>query len=74
MLVLRPVVILSISVIALAAIAETRSNKDEDAGALQRQVDQIFAAYDKPDSPGCALGVIRDGNFIYKKGYGAGSL
>jgi CubicO group peptidase (beta-lactamase class C family) len=39
-----------------------------------KRVDGIFAAYDKPNSPGCALGVIRDGNFIYRKGYGAASL
>ena len=42
--------------------------------ASQQKVDQIFAAYDKADSPGCALGVIRDGNFIYRKSYGMGSL
>lgn len=51
-----------------AAFAQT------DDSALQRKVDQVFAAYDKPDSPGCALGVVRDGNFIYKRGYGEGSL
>jgi CubicO group peptidase (beta-lactamase class C family) len=44
------------------------------ADANQQKVDQIFATYDKSDSPGCALGVIRDGNFIYRKGYGMGSL
>ena len=37
-------------------------------------VDQIFAAYNTADSPGCALGVIQDGNFIYRKGYGQASL
>ena len=69
----RPVALLWLSVIAFAAaIAVARKEKEDEA--LQRKVDQIFAAYDKPDSPGCALGVIRDGNFIYKKGYGAGSL
>lgn len=40
----------------------------------QKKVDQIFAAYDKAGSPGCALGVIRDGNFVYRKGYGSASL
>jgi CubicO group peptidase (beta-lactamase class C family) len=40
----------------------------------QQKVDQIFAAYDKAGSPGCALGVIQDGNFIYRKGYGMASL
>jgi CubicO group peptidase (beta-lactamase class C family) len=41
---------------------------------LTAQVDKAFAAYDRADSPGCALGVIRDGEFIYRKGYGMGSL
>jgi CubicO group peptidase (beta-lactamase class C family) len=40
----------------------------------EQRVDQIFTAYDKADSPGCALGVIRNGSFIYRKGYGAASL
>jgi CubicO group peptidase (beta-lactamase class C family) len=40
----------------------------------RERVDRIFAAYDKAGSPGCALGVIRDGNFIYRKGYGAATL
>jgi CubicO group peptidase (beta-lactamase class C family) len=39
-----------------------------------KSVDRIFAAYDQPGSPGCALGVIRDGTFLYRKGYGAASL
>lgn len=44
------------------------------ADANQQKVDHIFAAYDKADSPGCGLGVIRNGNFVYRKGYGMGSL
>jgi len=46
----------------------------KDSGDLDRRVDQVFATFDKLDSPGCALGVVRDGAFIYKKGYGAASL
>jgi CubicO group peptidase (beta-lactamase class C family) len=42
--------------------------------AQQQKVDQVFAEYAKPGSPGCALGVIRDGNFVYRKGYGMGSI
>jgi CubicO group peptidase (beta-lactamase class C family) len=41
---------------------------------LERSVDQVFAAYDKANSPGCALGVVRDGQIIYKRGYGLASL
>jgi CubicO group peptidase (beta-lactamase class C family) len=44
------------------------------AAETDQRVDRIFAAYDKADSPGCALGVIRDGEFIYRKGYGMASL
>jgi CubicO group peptidase (beta-lactamase class C family) len=44
------------------------------AQVSQPKVDRIFAAYNKAGSPGCALGVIQDGNFIYRKGYGEASL
>lgn len=37
-------------------------------------VDALFADYDKPGTPGCALGVIRDGEFIYRRGYGQANL
>jgi CubicO group peptidase (beta-lactamase class C family) len=39
-----------------------------------QKVDQIFSVYDKPGSPGCSLGVIRDGEFVYRKSYGLASL
>lgn len=41
---------------------------------LTQKVDQIFSVYDKPGSPGCSLGVIRDGNFAYQKAYGLANL
>ncbi|MGB6744973.1 MAG: serine hydrolase domain-containing protein, partial [Terracidiphilus sp.] len=41
---------------------------------LSQQVDQIFAAYDQAKSPGCSLGVMRDGKFVYRRSYGAASL
>jgi CubicO group peptidase (beta-lactamase class C family) len=37
-------------------------------------VDQIFSVYDKSGSPGCSLGVIRDGEFVYRKAYGLANL
>jgi CubicO group peptidase (beta-lactamase class C family) len=40
----------------------------------EQKVDRLFATYDKAESPGCALGVIRDGNFVYRKAYGTASL
>jgi CubicO group peptidase (beta-lactamase class C family) len=39
-----------------------------------REVDALFARCDRPDSPGCALGVIQDGKLTYARGYGQASL
>jgi hypothetical protein len=44
------------------------------ADVNQEKVDQIFANYQKAGSPGCSVGVIRDSNFIYRRGYGMASL
>jgi len=41
---------------------------------LSQQTDRIFREFDRPDSPGCALGVTRDGAFVYRKSYGSASL
>jgi CubicO group peptidase (beta-lactamase class C family) len=38
------------------------------------QVDMIFARWDKPDSPGCAVAVIQGGSIVYKRGYGMADL
>ncbi len=40
----------------------------------ERQVDEIFAAMDTPDSAGCAVSVMRRGAITYKRGYGMASL
>jgi CubicO group peptidase (beta-lactamase class C family) len=37
-------------------------------------VDSIFAEWDKPDVPGCALGIVKNGELIYARGYGIGDL
>jgi len=37
-------------------------------------VDAIFADLSKPNSPGCAIGIFRDGKIIYQKGYGLANL
>src|SRR5580693_4366680 len=60
--------------LSTASFAAPASFAQQDAGELERNVDKIFAAFDKPDSPGCALGVVRTGEFIYKKAYGTASL
>jgi len=38
------------------------------------RVDALFEEWDRPGSPGCALGVIQDGQFVYRRGYGSADL
>ncbi|HVB65409.1 MAG TPA: serine hydrolase, partial [Nitrolancea sp.] len=38
------------------------------------QIDAIFAEWDRPDSAGCALGVIQGGELVYARGYGSANL
>ncbi len=38
------------------------------------EVDSVFTEFDSRDTPGCALGVIRDSEFIYRRGYGMANL
>lgn len=38
------------------------------------KVDELFAAWDKPDSPGCSLAVVKDGQIVYKRSYGSANL
>jgi len=42
--------------------------------SLGSKIDKIFAQWDKPDSPGCEIAVIKDGAIIYKRGYGLANL
>ena len=41
---------------------------------LEPKVDQLFAEWNRSDSPGAALAVTRDGEIIYKRGYGTANL
>ena len=41
---------------------------------VAKLVDKVFTKWDRPDSPGCALGVYRGGQIVYKRGYGMEDL
>ena len=42
--------------------------------SLSKKVDAIFTEYDKTNSPGCALAILKDGKIIYKRGYGMSNM
>jgi CubicO group peptidase (beta-lactamase class C family) len=44
------------------------------ADQMTDRVDKLFAQWDKKDTPGCALAIVKDGKIIYKRGYGMADL
>lgn len=48
--------------------------QDELDPALAAKIDAVFADWDKPDVPGCSVGVYQDGRVLFAKGYGAANL
>jgi CubicO group peptidase (beta-lactamase class C family) len=58
-----------IAIILIVASA-TLFGQDDTAG----RIDGIFQPWNKSDTPGAAVAVIRDGKLAYEKGYGSANL
>jgi CubicO group peptidase (beta-lactamase class C family) len=63
----RPIQMLATLLIAPMAIGAAQDS-------TTARVDRVFAVFDQPGSPGCALGVYRDGRMHYTRGYGLASI
>ena len=42
--------------------------------STSKKIDSLFKKWDNNNSPGCALGIVKDGQLIYKRGYGMANL
>ena len=40
----------------------------------EKEIDQIFEKWDRSDTPGAAVAVVKDGEIIFKKGYGLANM
>ena len=61
--------------LALAALGVVAPVPAAEAPVDPRtKVDELFRDYDRSDTPGCALGVYRDGKIAYARGYGMANL
>jgi CubicO group peptidase (beta-lactamase class C family) len=58
----------------LYAVTPLRLYAQSLSDTTRRAVDSVFKQYDKTDSPGCSLGIYRDGRIIYARGYGMANL
>jgi len=66
--------LLGCAILAGAVVTASFQLSAWGAEPVERRFDRIFAAYDRPDSPGCAVGVYRDGRLVFARGYGRANL
>ncbi|HEX6057989.1 MAG TPA: serine hydrolase domain-containing protein [Gemmatimonadaceae bacterium] len=65
----------ALALAAAAMLAPRAAAAQRPLGAdTAARVDAVFARFDRADTPGCALGVYRDGAVAYARGYGAANL
>ena len=61
-------------VLAGMALVSCQGRQQALAPDIAKQVDTVFERWNRPDSPGCALGIYKDGQIVYKRGYGMANL
>lgn len=62
-----------VAVLALLAGQGAAAQTAVDS-ATATKIDAVFADHSRPDMPGYAVGIVRDGQVLYAKGYGAANL
>jgi CubicO group peptidase (beta-lactamase class C family) len=68
------VVVIAFAVLGAACTPREVPYAGIEVGADNAAVDAVFAEWDQPGGPGCALAVAQDGDFIYTRGYGYANL
>ena len=54
--------------------AQTLSRGSQPQDVVTARVDKLFEKWNRTDSPGCALSVMKDGHIVYEHGYGMADL
>jgi CubicO group peptidase (beta-lactamase class C family) len=66
---------ISVTLLVLAILAvRSAPSYSQDPATLERRVDSLFAQHQRGVSPGVAVVVVRDGEVVFRKGYGYASL
>src|SRR5438093_13369188 len=63
-----------VSVITVASLCFVAACNRSSAESTSSRVDKLFAEWNRPDSPGCSVGVSRNGSPAYEHGYGMANL
>ena len=63
-----PAIVATLALLAAPAAAQQLTSNE------MARVDSVFAGLNSTAGPGCALGISRDGNLVYSRGYGMANL
>jgi len=66
--------IFPLSVLSAVLLAPCLAPAQTISPGQSAQIDKVFEKWNRTDSPGCALGVYKDGQIVYKHGYGMANL
>src|SRR3989442_3412059 len=66
--------VLTVVLLGAAGAVSLHAQRDGAADPTSAAIDSVFSRYDHTGTPGCALGVFRDGRMVYQRGYGMADL
>jgi CubicO group peptidase (beta-lactamase class C family) len=66
--------IASLAILMVIELLLAGSCVSSRTASIAARVDPLFATWNRPDSPGCGVGVSQNGAVIYERGYGMASL
>lgn len=66
--------ILSLFILLAAAPNESTAQSQSLPDSLIKKIDSICAEWNKPNTPGCAVGIVRNDSLLFAKGYGMADL
>jgi len=61
-------------VVCLLLIVASGRGYGQVSDSLAKKIDRVFSEWDKTNSPGCALAVVKNGKVIYARGYGMSDM
>ncbi|MGO9606212.1 MAG: serine hydrolase domain-containing protein [Candidatus Binataceae bacterium] len=71
---MRTTIVLALTLFAFLSSPASANAAAGDSKSEAFQVDSLFATWNVPDSPGCAVAVMKDGRIAYQHGYGMADL
>jgi len=70
----RLATVVTILMLAVSCTSQHDPHAGMETGDDNAVVDAVFASWDVPGSPGCAVAVAQDGALVYSRGYGYANL